>query len=608
VAQWERLIGARFSEIVQDLRVLSDGGVLLAGHSNSLGDNLEAWVARLGADGRVSSGCNAGLDEYSQRLGTSIDIAAQVQRTQDMPIQALPPADMRSQATGGGEFMPTAAEVVVARQCSGSASPENPPPAPARFRLNVTSSSALPGAITSSPAGITCGTMGGACSSLFDAQSVVTLRPDPQIMGSVSHWEGCDSSESGVCIVRMTGDKTVHLVLSADGPKFLTITSITGHGSVSDAAGLNCSSSAGGLTGTCSASYVMGSQVTAIALPGAGQSFQGWGGDCVASAIPTRAMLVMDANKTCSAVFTGAPAGSPTLTIVPEALDNGNPVDPATIGRITSNVPGIDCGSDCSERYPQHSNVTVTAEVFPTMSSDWEFERFVCPGPVIPPDQLNGRSASIQLTGDVTCTARFRNTIKRLYVDITNEGGTGRVVSEPTRLDCTADCDRPFETGTMVTLRARPIATGQFRTWMNCDAVVPDPDPGVVPPLPGAPVPPVCMVNMFRTVTVAVFFEPLGPGGDSDRALTVAFSGPPTAEAMVLSIPAGIDCTTAGGTCTNPFLSGTVVQLVAVTQPGTLFERFVGCTRDNPDGNPGTNDCEVNMVDDRFIQVRLLRP
>jgi hypothetical protein len=78
--------------------------------------------------------------------------------------------------------------------------------------------------------------------------------------------------------------------------------------------------------------------------------------------------------------------------------------------------------------------------------------------------------------------------------------------------------------------------------------------------------------------------------------------------AAVFSIPVGIDCTTAGGTCSSAFLSGTVVQLVAVTQPGTLLERLVGCTRDNPDGNPATNECEVNMVDDRFIQVRLLRP
>jgi hypothetical protein len=41
---------------------------------------------------------------------------------------------------------------------------------------------------------------------------------------------------------------------------------------------------------------------------------------------------------------------------------------------------------------------------------------------------------------------------------------------------------------------------------------------------------------------------------------------------------------------------------------GDTAGKIVGCTRDNPDGNPATNDCEVNMVDDRFIQVRLLRP
>jgi hypothetical protein len=378
---------------------------------------------------------------------------------------------------------------------------------------------------------------------------------------------------------------------------------------VTDDAALNCSSSAAGLTGTCSVSYAHGSLVTVIAVPGAGQSFEGWSGDCLGlTGNPTRAELRMEANRVCSAVFTGVPVGSPTLTIVPEAIGLIGPADPATIGRITSNLPGIDCGSDCSERYPQHSNVTVTADVFPVQSPDWEFERFVCPNFLIPPDQINARSVSVQLTGDVTCTARFRNTIKRLYVDITNEGGgAGRVVSEPQRLDCTADCDRPFETNTLVTLRARPLVNGQFRAWANCDSVVVDPDPGVVPLPPGVPAPLVCLVQMTRTHTVAAFFEPSSPGGDNDRTLTVGFSGPAGSEAMVLSIPVGIDCTTSGGTCSNPFLSGTVVQLMAVTQPGTIFERFVGCSRDNPDGNPNTNDCEVNMVDDRFIQVRLLR-
>jgi hypothetical protein len=353
---------------------------------------------------------------------------------------------------------------------------------------------------------------------------------------------------------------------------------------------------------------VLGSQVTVIATPGPGQTLQSWGGDCVALADPTRARVVMVANRTCTASFSGAPAGSPRLTIVPEALDNGNPVDPSTIGRITSSVPGIDCGSDCSEQYVQHSNVTVTAEVFPAMSADWEFERFVCP--VIPQDQINGRSASIQMTGDVTCTARFRNTIRRLYVDITNEGPgvAGRIVSEPQRLDCNADCDRPFELDTLVTLRARSFSNALFRTWQGCDAVIADPDPGVVPPDPGQPIPPVCLVQMTATKTVAAFFEPVSIGGDSDRTLTVAFTGQNSPDGFVESTPAGISCSTSGGTCSNPFTVGTVVRLLASATPGSLFNGFVGCSRDNPDGDPNTNDCEVDMVDDRFIQIRLLRP
>lgn len=610
VTQWERLIGARYREVMNEMRVLADGGVLLAGKSTSLGDRDEAWIARLGADGRVSTGCNANLADYAIQLGNTMELAPLRLRRAQLAVDELAQADPASVPTQAGEFLPTAGEVGVARQCSGSAAPENRPPAPARFTLTMTASGTLPGAITSSPAGISCGTVGGACSAGFDAQSIVSLRPDSQIIGRVASWEGCDTSQNGVCIVRMTGARTVRVMLSDDLPKFLTITSISGNGRVTDAAGLHCEGTAGGLSGTCSASYVKGSQVTAIAIPGPGQTFQGWGGDCVASAVPTRAVLSMDVDRACSAVFTGVPSGSPRLTIVPEALDGGNPVDPSTIGRVTSNVPGIDCGADCSEAYAQHSNVTVTAEVFPAMAAAWEFERFVCPGPIIPPDQLNSRSASIQMTGDVTCTARFRNTIKRLHVDITGEGTfvTGRVISDPQRLDCTADCDRPFEVNTLVTLRARPTTTGQFRTWQGCDVVAADPDPGAIPMPIGMAAPPICQVQMTTTRTVAVFFEPPAPSGDGDRTLTVGFSGPSSGEVLVLSIPDGIDCGISAGPCSHVFAVNTVVQLMAIPQPGTLFNGFVGCTRDDPDGSPLTHDCEVHMVDDRFIQVRLLRP
>jgi hypothetical protein len=50
------------------------------------------------------------------------------------------------------------------------------------------------------------------------------------------------------------------------------------------------------------------------------------------------------------------------------------------------------------------------------------------------------------------------------------------------------------------------------------------------------------------------------------------------------------------------------VRLFASVYPGSSFDRFLGCSRDNPDGNPSTFDCEVDMVDDRFIQIELIGP
>ncbi len=610
VAQWQRLIGARYREVLHELQALDDGGALLVGHSNSLGENDEGWIARLGPDGRIAAGCNAELDEFSQRLGTSMNVAPINLRALIAEIVELAPPDTSSLSTSGGEFIPTDSDVVVARQCRGTASTDNPGPPPAQFQLTVNYSSIPPGAITSSPLGITCGILDGTCSTHFDADAIVILRPDSFIIEQVARWEGCDSSESGFCIVRMTSDKSVRVVFSSDETaRRLSITAIAGDGRIMDGAGLDCSSHTSGLQGTCIVSYTLGNEITLIAVPGAGQSLLSWGGDCTATADPTRARVVIDVNRVCSAVFSGAPSGSPTLQVNAEAFDSSGPVNPTTIGRIFSDPAGIDCGSDCSERLPDGAIVTLMAEVHPAVSADWEFERFVCPG--IPPEQLHGRSATLQLTGDITCTARFRDSIERLYLDITDDGPgspLGRVVSEPLRLECSADCDRPFETNQAVILRARPSGVATLRTWQGCDQTGPDPDPGVVPPLPGQPVPPVCYVTMSSTRTVAAFFEPISIGGDGDRTLTVAFAGAGSPGGFVNSTPAGISCSTEGGTCSRVFPTGTVVRLVAGTYPGTLFGSFVGCSRNNPDGDPATFDCEVDMVDDRFIQIQLLRP
>jgi Divergent InlB B-repeat domain len=613
-AQWERLLGARYREDLFDLQVLADGGALLAGTSLSLGDNREAWVARLGADGRVAAGCNASLGEYSSRLSTALSTAGLAEQTRTIATDSLPTAQVTPLLSDGAEFPLSSNDVVVARQCSGTAALEDPGPAPAHFTLTVTSDDPLPGAITSAPTGISCGTALDACAADFEASTFVVLQPDTAVIDRLVRWNGCDRTEGGFCIVQMRSARTVTAVFrTGPPPPQLTIASITGDGRVGDGAGLDCRSDALGLQGVCTASYPSGNTITLIATPGGGQSLLAWGGDCVVDAAnPNHATVLMDQARSCSIAFTGVPLGSPVLEVVPEALDNGNPVDPSPIGLIQSDVAGIDCGTDCSEAIAAGSFVTLTASVTPTASAaGWEFERFVCPG--IPADQINARVVTLQVDVDVSCTARFRNTIKRLYVDISNGIGTvplGRVVSEPASLDCMADCDVPFPNGQFVILRARPKAGAALEGWQGCDSNGPDPDPSVVPSEPGQIIPEVCYVTTSQTRTVAAFFDLLSIGNDPDHTLTVTFSGSgsPPPGGFVNSTPPGISCATDGGTCAYPFPPGTVVRLEAGAYPGSILTQFSGCSRLNPDGNPATFDCEVDMTTDRLVQIGLARP
>jgi hypothetical protein len=62
------------------------------------------------------------------------------------------------------------------------------------------------GTVTSSPAGINCGS---ACSALFDSGSVVTLTVRPNLLAIFTGWSGCDASSDRTCTVGMSGARTV---------------------------------------------------------------------------------------------------------------------------------------------------------------------------------------------------------------------------------------------------------------------------------------------------------------------------------------------------------------------------------------------------------------
>ncbi|MCI0527443.1 MAG: PQQ-binding-like beta-propeller repeat protein, partial [Nitrospira sp.] len=123
----------------------------------------------------------------------------------------------------------------------------------------------------------------------------------------------------------------------------LTVTKAgTGSGTVtSNPAGINCGTD-------CSQSYTSGTVVTLTATPATDSNFGGWSGDpdC------TDGQVTVNADKTCIATFNLRPPQTFTLTVTKAGTGSGT---------VTSNLAGIDCGSDCTENYNSGTEVTLTA-------------------------------------------------------------------------------------------------------------------------------------------------------------------------------------------------------------------------------------------------------
>jgi len=148
---------------------------------------------------------------------------------------------------------------------------------PQTFALAVVESGTGSGTVTSTPAGITCGT---SCSASYPSGTAVTLTTTPATGSTFDGWSGGGCMGTGSCTVTLTATTTV--MATFDAPSVALTVSIAGTGSgtvTSTPAGITCGTS-------CSASYASGSAVTLTATPATGSIFKGWsGGDAPAPAL-----------------------------------------------------------------------------------------------------------------------------------------------------------------------------------------------------------------------------------------------------------------------------------------------------------------------------------
>jgi hypothetical protein len=183
--------------------------------------------------------------------------------------------------------------------------------------LAVTKAGTGSGTVTSSPAGISCGST---CSANFASGTQVTLTANPDDGSTFAGWSGGGCSGTGTCVVTVSAAVTVTATFNSTTNNFaLTVSEMgTGAGTVTSApAGISCPT-------TCSANFASAQVVTLTAVAAEGSTFAGWsGGGCTGTGT---CVVTVSAAVTVTATFNSGntpviisvgPGSSPTVNTVP---------------------------------------------------------------------------------------------------------------------------------------------------------------------------------------------------------------------------------------------------------------------------------------------------
>jgi uncharacterized repeat protein (TIGR02543 family) len=391
------------------------------------------------------------------------------------------------------------------------------------YTLTITKLGTGTGTVISNPAGINCGIT---CAAGFTSGQSVILTATPTSGSTFAGWSGACSGKT--CTVTMDAAKNAIATFNVIPVYTLTIIKPgTGTGTViSNPAGINCGF-------TCAAGFISGQSITLTAIPGAGSLFVGWSGCVINPANPRQCTLTVTSNRTVIAQF----IRPPVLTV--SKTGNG-------AGLVVG--PGINCGVDCTETYPNPITAVVLTAT-PALGSD--FIGWTGCTPLV----ANPRQCAVTMNQARIVYARFTTTTpgKNALTVYKASPGLGTVVSAPAGINCGSTClgqSANFTSGSAILLTATPTIGSTFVGWStNCTPLAANPRQCMV------------IMNTARIVTVR-FNRPV---------LTVTKIG----SGLVTSAPSGIAC---GLVCAAPFDLNATVILTATRAPGFGFGSWRGCT------------------------------
>jgi hypothetical protein len=379
---------------------------------------------------------------------------------------------------------------------------------------------AASGTVTSAPAGISCGSD---CSEAYAGGTTVTLTAAAGAGARFMGWSGACTGTQSACTLSMTAARSVTATFA---PYHTLSVAKAGTGAAS---GTVKSTPAGISCGTdCDEAYAGGTAVTLTATTTTAARFTGWGGACTGT------------QSTCIVSMTAAASVTANF-IARYALTVQKTGTAAAVGTVRSAPVGIDCGSDCFERYDSGTEVTLTAVAGPDSTfTGWSG---ACTG--------KADTCTVSMTASRTVKAAF-NTQQPLTVSIGRavDSANGTVTSSPAGISCGSSCSAEFNTGNAVTLTARAASGSRFVGWSGaCTGTAST-----------------CTVSMTAAQAVTATFN-------RHYTLTVIKRGTAAATGSVTSMPAGIDC---GSDCSERHEHGSAVTLTAVAGPDSRFTGWSG--------------------------------
>lgn len=206
-------------------------------------------------------------------------------------------------------------------------------------------------------------------------------------------------------------------------------------------------------------------------------------------------------------------------------------------GVISISPPGIACGATCSASFGSGVVLTLTAAADPGSTfTGWSGD---CSG---------ASDCTVTMSADRNVTATFDANTSTSYTLTTATTGTGAgtVTSNPSGINCGADCTESYTDGQTVTLTATPNAGSTFTGWSGaCSGT-------------GA-----CTVTMSADRNVTASFT---LASVVTQTLKVGKTG--TGQGSVTSSDGAINC---GTLCQAGYPANTTVTLTATPAPGSSF-------------------------------------